>query len=74
MGNQDWKDRVVCDPKVRHGEPTIRGTRIAVSTIVASLADFTAQELLVQYPQLSAEDIKAALHFAAAASHSTLVA
>ena len=74
MKNEVWRQRIVCDPQVHHGEPCIRGTRISVSVLVASLADVTLDELLRQYPQLSREDIQAALYFAAEAAHSTLVA
>jgi len=74
MAQREWRERVVCDPEVHHGEPCIRGTRIAVSVIVASLADMTIDELLEQYPQLKREDVQAALYFASEAAHATMVA
>lgn len=74
MGADNWRSRIVCDPQVHHGEPCIRGTRIAVSVLVASLADLPMDALLDQYPQLTREDVKAALYFAAEASNSTMVA
>lgn len=74
MNSQTWRDRIVCDPNIHHGEPTIRGTRISVSILVGGLVDFTIDELLAQYPQLVREDIQAALLFASEASHNTLVA
>jgi uncharacterized protein (DUF433 family) len=70
---QAWRQRIVCDPDLHHGEPCIRGTRIAVSVIVASLADVSIDELLKAFPQLKREDVQAALLYAAEASHSTLV-
>ncbi len=70
----DWRSRVVCDDDLHHGEPCIRGTRIPVSILVASLAETSIEALLTEYPQLSREDIQAALLYAAEASHSTLVA
>lgn len=70
---ENWRERIVCDPNIRHGEPCIRGTRIAVATIVGSLADLTMDELLSEFPQISRDDVRAALLFAAEASHSTLV-
>ena len=73
MDSQDWCQRIVCDPGLHHGEPCVRGTRIAVSVLVASLADLSIDELLKQYPQLSREDIQAALHFASEAAHTTMV-
>ncbi|MCC5786322.1 MAG: DUF433 domain-containing protein [Phycisphaerales bacterium] len=71
---ETWRERIVCDPDIRHGEPCIRGTRIAVATIVGSLADLTMDELLAEFPQISRDDVRAALLFAAEASHLTLVA
>ena len=68
MQRVDWKDRVVIDPGLRHGEPCIRGTRIAVATIVGSLADGMSEEQICQtYPQLTTEDVRAALAYAAEA-------
>ena len=74
MTKHDWRQRIVCDPQVHHGEPCVCGTRIAVSVLVASLADMSIDELLGEYPQLTREDIQAALYYAAEAAHSTLVA
>jgi len=71
---ENWRSRIVCDPQVHHGEPCIRGTRIAVSVVVASLADLTLDEVLEQYPVLNREDVQAALYFAAEASNTTVVA
>ncbi|MBI5763153.1 MAG: DUF433 domain-containing protein [Planctomycetes bacterium] len=73
MAENGWRNRIVCDPQLRHGEPCIAGTRIAVSVIVASLADMDKDALLKQFPQLAIEDIQAALYYAAEASHATLV-
>ncbi len=74
MPVESWRQRIVCDPQIHHGAPCIRGTRVAVSVIVSSLADLSMEELLAQYPQLKREDIQAALHYAAESAHSTLVA
>ena len=73
MNPEHWRQRIVCDPDLHHGEPCVRGTRIAVSVLVASLAYLSIDELLKQYPQLSREDIQAALHFASEAAHTTMV-
>ena len=74
MEQRDWRNRIVCDPAIRHGEPVVRGTRIAVSVLVASLTHLTIDELLKQYPQLTRADIDAAILYAAEAAHNTLVA
>ncbi|HEV2292925.1 MAG TPA: DUF433 domain-containing protein [Tepidisphaeraceae bacterium] len=71
--SHEWRKRIVCDPELHHGEPCIRGTRIAVSVIVAALAELSIEELLAEYPQLTREDVDAALLYAAEAAHNTLV-
>jgi len=50
------------------GVPCIRNLRIPVATVVAMLADgLTEKEILHSYPDLEADDIRAALRFAAEA-------
>lgn len=61
-------ERIVADQKVMAGVPCIRGTRIPVVTLVGLIAEgVTPDEILTEYPQLAAEDIRQALMFAAAA-------
>ena len=74
MTADDWRGRIVCDPQIHHGEPCIRGTRVAVSVIVSSLADLSLDALLGEFPQLTRDDVHAALYYAAEAAHNTLVA
>lgn len=58
-------DRITIDEKICNGKPTIRGKRIAVQTILEFLsAGDSAEEVLNQYPSLTADDIKACLQFA----------
>lgn len=60
-------DRIIIDHTIMGGVPCIRGTRIPVSVIIGRLADNSSREtILADYPQLSGEDIDAALRFAAA--------
>lgn len=67
MLRHSWRDRVPTDPKIHHGDPCIKGTRIPVAIIVGSLADgMSAEEIIREYPQLSRDDIRAAVEFAAA--------
>ena len=64
----DWRERIVIDSDIHHGDPCIKGTRMPVSVIVASLADGdTFDQVIDAYPQLTADDIRAALKFAAEA-------
>ena len=66
MTREELLKRVSVDPNVCFGRPCIRGTRIWVSLIVDNLAEGVSQEeLLTGYPQLKAEDIRAALCYAA---------
>lgn len=59
-------DRIILDPEVRSGKPVIRGTRITVSDVLEYLAGGMSQEeILADFPDLTAEDIRAALTFAA---------
>lgn len=54
------------DPGICFGKPCIRGTRIWVSLIIENLADGASEEeILEAYPSLTADDIKAALAYAA---------
>ena len=62
----DWKERITVDPEVLVGKPTIKGTRIAVEFLIELLAEgWTVEQILVNYPQLQRDDIRAALHYAA---------
>ena len=66
MGRLQWQERIVITPDLHHGDPCIKGTRIPVAMIVGSLADgMTPEEIREAYPQLTAEDIQAALAYAA---------
>jgi uncharacterized protein (DUF433 family) len=61
-----WQDRVAIDPDIHHGDPCIKGTRIPVAMVVGSLADgMNFDEILQAYPQLTQEDLYAALAYAA---------
>jgi uncharacterized protein (DUF433 family) len=70
MGCVRWQERIVIAEDLHHGDPCIKGTRIPVATIVASLADgMTSDEILEEYPQLVDLDIRAALAYAADVIH-----
>lgn len=75
MGKRiDWRKRVVIDAGIHHGEPCIHGTRIPVTVIVGSLADgMSFEEILEEYPQLTLDDIRAALAYAAEALQGELI-
>jgi uncharacterized protein (DUF433 family) len=60
-------DRIELDPRVCNGKPIIKGTRIPVSVIIEQVAEGESWEkILAGYPELTREDIYAALHYARA--------
>lgn len=62
----DTLDRITLNPRVRGGKPCIRGMRVTAGLIVGSVAtELTAEEVLRAYPYLEAEDMLAALSYAA---------
>lgn len=58
-------DRIEINPEICHGKPVIRGTRIMVKNILSSLAagESTA-DILKNFPELTLDDISAALAYA----------
>lgn len=66
MTYDDLLSRVSVDPKICAGKPCIRGTRIYIAIILDGLAEgLTPEELMDHYPQLTRDDIRAALAYAA---------
>jgi uncharacterized protein (DUF433 family) len=62
----DWRDRIVSNPDILVGKPSVKGTRISVELILGWLASgWTHEMILDSYPQLAQADILAALAFAA---------
>ena len=67
-------NRISIDPAVCGGKPCIKGTRIWVSMILDFLASgMTEAELLADYPQLSHDDVLAAIAYGAEASRESIV-
>lgn len=61
-----WRERIVIDPEIHHGDACIKGTRVPVSMIAGSLTDgMTQKEILDEYPQLTPDDIAAAVGYTA---------
>ncbi len=62
----DYHKLITLDPDKRSGKPCIRGTRMTVTDVLEYLAGgMTHEELLKEFPDLTAEDIFACLAFAA---------
>ena len=65
-----WRDRIVSDPGILAGKPSIRGTRLAVELILELLASGESEEeILTSYPGISTEDIRACLAYASYLAH-----
>lgn len=59
-------DRIISDPAIMMGKPTIRGTRVTVELLLRKLGDgMVVGDLLKAYPHVSEEDVRAAQRFAA---------
>jgi len=67
-------ERISVDPNICFGKPCIRGTRIWVSLLLDLLADgMTVEEVLAEYPQLTKDDIRAAIAYGAEMSRERYV-
>ena len=73
----NYADRITIEPGKRGGKPCIRGLRITVYDVLDYLAGgMSPEQILVEFPDLQRDDIRASLAFAAdrerkLASHST---
>lgn len=57
--------RIATDPDVMGGQPTIRGLRMPVATVVAMVADgMTVGEIIAEHPGLTPVDVREALRYA----------
>jgi len=57
-------DRIIVEPDICNGQPTIKGTRITARTVLEFLAAGDAiEDVLEEYPSLTREDILACIRF-----------
>ena len=62
----DYRKIITLEPGKRGGKPCIRGLRITVYDVLEYLASgMTEQDILRDFPELTSEDLKACLAFAA---------
>ena len=62
----DWREYISVDPQICHGQACIAGTRVMVTVILDNLAaGLTVEEIAESYPSVSADAVKAVLHYAA---------
>jgi uncharacterized protein (DUF433 family) len=68
-----FQDRFVRDRTICGGETVFKGTRVTLRTILASLAKGSSiQDLLADFPSLTADDVQAAIAFAASSAEEDL--
>jgi uncharacterized protein (DUF433 family) len=60
----NWQDKIVVEPTVLVGKPTIKGTRIAVEFIIDLLAQGWSTEDIIENYRVTVEDIRACLCYA----------
>jgi len=59
-------DRIVIDPNICLGQPTLRGMRITVSVVLKMLAGGkSVEDVIKAYPEIEAEDVHQAMQYAA---------
>ena len=69
----DYLAHIIRDPAICGGEPVIRGTRVTLRTVLSSLAEgASVDEIVADFPTLTAEDIRAVVAFAAASTEEDL--
>jgi uncharacterized protein (DUF433 family) len=61
----DYSNIITIEPGKRSGKPCIRGMRITVYDVLESLSTMSEDNVLADFPELTREDIKACLAFAA---------
>ena len=62
----DWRKIITIEPGKRSGKPCIRGLRMGVQDILEYLAaGMSQEEIVADFPELTIEDIRACLAFAA---------
>ena len=62
----DYKNYITIEPNKRGGKPCVRGLRITVYEVLEYLAsEMTEEEILSDFPDLTADDLKACIAFAA---------
>ncbi len=62
-----YRDRIVMDPAILVGKPTVKGTRISVALVLEHLSqNLDLDDLFAAYPRLTLDDVKACLAYAQA--------
>ncbi|MDP3378172.1 MAG: DUF433 domain-containing protein [Brevundimonas sp.] len=71
----DWRDRITIEPGKRGGRPCVRGMRIAAEDVLGWLAEgMTHDQIIADFPELTEDDIRAVLAYAADRQRRTAIA
>jgi len=71
----NYREYIVIEPRIRFGKPTIKGTRISVYDVLGWFANGMGEDdILIDFPELSREQIRACLAYAADREHKISVA
>jgi uncharacterized protein (DUF433 family) len=66
-----WQDYIHTDPNILVGKPVVKGTRLGVTFLLQLLAGgWTEEQVLMSYPTLTPESLRAVFAFAAEATNS----
>ena len=69
----DYQLYIVRDPAVCGGEPVVKGTRVTVRTVLASLGEgLSMEEIVRDFPTLDAASVRAVIAFAAVSAEEDL--
>jgi len=71
--NAAFDARIVRDPALMGGEAVLRGTRVTLRTVLATLAEgATSEQIVADFPSLTIEDVRAVVAYAAASAEEDL--
>lgn len=69
----DYTEFIIRDPAICGGAPVIKGTRVTLRTVLASLADgASTEEILADFPSLTEDGVRAVIAFAAVSAEEDL--
>jgi len=69
----NYRDHIIRNSDVCGGEPVVKGTRVTIRTVLASLAEGSSiDEIVKDFPTLTKQDVKALIAFAAASAEEDL--
>lgn len=75
MGMIDYREHITIEPGKRGGQASVRGMRITVADVLGWLAEgMSHDEIFKDFPELTEDDIRAVLAFAAARQRRTVIA